>query len=443
MRTRTKILFLHILVITCAWTVDAQSERFDIRIIGEHRIAPGETAEIAETLALMTAKHKLLQEAGAQLKVRPEIKAVPLQENQIDALVSTIVETQTQQVHDDKALDSSVHRVGALAHLNPSLIALRLNQLRRDRNNTAELTEVWRQNEELYQELTQPAARAASIRQEDLFIRIAVNDLVARIYTALARTEESPASARVSSPKGKQRALHLAELAVTMSPDLPQARLAMGDALAESSEPVLAEAEYRKALTLTPSSTTGHIKLAEVLRAQGRLPEAIEELRQALRLDPASAIAHSDLGFVLGQQNDEGAISEYREAIKLDANLIEAHNNLAIALARQGMFPEAVAEFQEMVRIDPDSVLGYYNMAIALADMEKDAESAEALRQAVRVNPNHFNARFNLAELFRLEGKLDEAVKQFREYLRMAPDTPQNQRNIRRAREFVQSHENP
>jgi hypothetical protein len=45
--------------------------------------------------------------------------------------------------------------------------------------------------------------------------------------------------------------------------------------------------------------------------------------------------------------------------------------------------------------------------------------------------------------MFRLEGKLDEAVKQFREYLRLAPDTPQNQRNIRRATDFVKTHENP
>jgi hypothetical protein len=51
--------------------------------------------------------------------------------------------------------------------------------------------------------------------------------------------------------------------------------------------------------------------------------------------------------------------------------------------------------------------------------------------------------------LFRLETKYDEAVKQFKEYLRLAeslhlaPDTPQTQRNIKRAKEFIQAHDNP
>jgi len=123
--------------------------------------------------------------------------------------------------------------------------------------------------------------------------------------------------------------------------------------------------------------------------------------------------------------------------------LIEAHNFLAIALARQGKLPEAVDEFREIVRIDPEAVLGYYNMAIALADLDKDAESAEALRSAVHFNPYHFNAHYNLGELFRLEGKLDEAVTQFRMYLELAPVTPQSQRNIQRASDFVRTHENP
>ena len=48
------------------------------------------------------------------------------------------------------------------------------------------------------------------------------------------------------------------------------------------------------------------------------------------------------------------------------------------------------------------------------------------------------NARFNLGELFRLEGKYDESVKQFREYLRLAPDAPQNRRNIERAKGYIQ-----
>ncbi|HWV93694.1 MAG TPA: tetratricopeptide repeat protein, partial [Vicinamibacterales bacterium] len=92
---------------------------------------------------------------------------------------------------------------------------------------------------------------------------------------------------------------------------------------------------------------------------------------------------------------------------------------------------------------DPDSTIGYYNLAYALADLDRDVESAAALREVIRINPNHYNAHYNLGELFRLEGKYDESAKRFREYLRLAPDTPQNQRNIERARGFVQKFEDP
>ena len=61
----------------------------------------------------------------------------------------------------------------------------------------------------------------------------------------------------------------------------------------------------------------------------------------------------------------------------------------------------------------------------------------------IRINPNHYNARYNLGELFRFEGKFDESAKQFQEYLRLVPDTPQNQRNIERARGFVTTFQNP
>ena len=75
--------------------------------------------------------------------------------------------------------------------------------------------------------------------------------------------------------------------------------------------------------------------------------------------------------------------------------------------------------------------------------LDRDVEAAAALREVIRINPNHYNARYNLGELFRLEGKYDEAVTQFREYLRLAPDTPQNRRNITRAKGFIQQFEDP
>jgi Flp pilus assembly protein TadD len=82
-------------------------------------------------------------------------------------------------------------------------------------------------------------------------------------------------------------------------------------------------------------------------------------------------------------------------------------------------------------------------MATVLANLDRDVEAAAALRQVIHINPNHYNARYNIGELLRLEGKFDDSAAQFREYLRLAPDTPQNRRNINRARQFVEKFTNP
>jgi tetratricopeptide (TPR) repeat protein len=428
MKTTLRVLGAQVCVLTCSLMAVAQSTGVEIRATGQYRAARGENVK-AERIAFAIAKEDVLTQAAVRLKDQIDVRSVPI--------LPAVLEVEMQ---------SSNAGVSAVTRFSPPQVANLLNQLRKDQNATAAITQIGAETRELSRQLRVALAdsRSNATAKDVLVNKIEVNDVLARVYSALARTEESPASARVSSPKGRQRARHLAEVAVILGPLSPQARMAMGDALLEGSQPEAAEAEYRTALFLDPTRASAHLRLAEVLRLQDKTSEATVELREALRLHPTSAAAHTDLGFLLGnQQNNDAAIAEYREALRLDPDFIEAHNYLAIALARQGKLSDAVAEFREMVRVDPDSVLGYYNLAIALADLEKDDESAEALRQAVRVNPTHFNARFNLGELFRLEGKLDEAVTQFREYLRLAPDTPQNQRNIRRAREFVQTHENP
>jgi tetratricopeptide (TPR) repeat protein len=424
--------FLQVLLMTFALPAAAQSQTNQIRATAEYRAAAGETAETARQMALVEARRKVLRDAATQLQGTAEVKAVPLKANQIDAFLPAILQL------EEEVAAGTIHRANVLARLNPPQIARRLDQLRKDSTAAAGMMEMWKLTEELYPQLAHARDR------ERLTARLNATNLVAHVYASLAKTEESPASARVTSAAGRQRALQLAQSALARGTGWPETHVAMGDALMSEEQDSAAEVEYRKALLLNPASPSIHVKLAEALRLGNKEPEALAELREALRIDPKSAVAHAELGYLLEDQGNRAeGIAEYREAIRLDPDFIEAHNYLAIALSRSGKIPEAVAEFREMIRIDPDSVLGHYNLGIAVADMDLDDESAEAFRNALRVNPNHFNARFNIGELLRLEGKLDEAVKQFREYLRLAPNTPQNQRSIRRAREFVQTHENP
>jgi tetratricopeptide (TPR) repeat protein len=443
MRAGSKSLFFLLLLLGRALPSLSQTEVVEIRATGEHRTSAAETPELAKRFALLAAGRNVLRQAAGHLRNTDDLKAIPLNSNPLDAFLPVLLVVETASAPDDVPGGTAL-RAEAVVRFRVADVALRLNKLRKDPNAVTALVRMWKQAEEIHQQLAEAGNSRSQKEKEVLIGRLQVKRLVAHVHAALAKTEESPASRRVASLKGRQRAKQLAEVAVSMGPDLPETHLAMGDVAVDSDLLDIAETEYRKAVSLDSASSGAHVRLAEALRLQGKLPEAVVELREALRLDPKSAVAHADLGVVLGsQQKSSEAIAEYQEALRLDPDFIEAHNFLAIALAREGRTPDAVAQFREIVRIDPDSVLGYYNLGIALADMDEDGLSAEAFRNAVRVNPNHFNSRFNIGELFRLEGKHDDAVKQFREYLRLAPDTPQNQRNIQRAKEFVQTHENP
>jgi tetratricopeptide (TPR) repeat protein len=443
-----------ILVLTLASSAFAQSPAIEIRVTGEHTMAGGDTPDWAKQFALVDATRKAWQQTVTRLQDLAEVKALQLKPIQLDAYAAALVETQQQSERTTAAANRSVYQVDVLVRLDGGESARRLGGLRKDQDASSALVELWKQMQELQQQLGDQTQRLAGLTAGDAsqaiqvrhttLTRLRVKHLAAQVTAALAKTEENPAGGRMASIAGRDRARQLAEAALALAPDSPDAHYGMGDVLMDALQGEAAEAEYRKALLGSPDSSSGHIKLANALRYEGRTPEAVAELREALRLDPNSVLAHSDLGFVLrGQRNLPDAISEYQAALRLDPDFGDAHNGLAIALAGQGQVAEAVAEFREMIRVDADSAVGYYNLASALADLDKDEESAAALREVVRINPNHYNAHYNLGELFRLEGKFDESGKQFREYLRLAPDAPQNQRNIQRAKGFIKSFENP
>lgn len=371
--------------------------------------------------ARVDAQFKAWRTTVPQLLARADVKALRLQPIEVEAYTAVILDGQPG------------------ARVDLADVARRMAMLHKDQDATYDIVETWNGMQQLHQRL----ASAAGPERARVLAALQAKHLAAQASAALARTEESAIGGRAPSDEGRERAKQLADAAVALAPESPDAREVMGDLYIDASEPEAAEDEFRKAL-LGENSASLRTKLAEALRLQGNFEEAITELRAAITLAPRFARAHAGLGLALrGQRNLPESTAAYQEAIRLDPDLIDAHNGLAVALATQGKLNDAVVEFREIIRIDPDSALGYYNLSYALADLDRDVESAAALREVVRINPNHYNARFNLGELFRLEGKYDESVKQFREYLRLAPDVTQNRRNIERAKGYLQKFGDP
>jgi tetratricopeptide (TPR) repeat protein len=447
-------LLAGLLILIVARCASAQSGVIAIDVTGEHRVASGDTPDSAKQLARVDAQRRAWQTAVTQLLDSQGIKALPLTPRQVEAFTAVLLELEEPPSPNASAAPRGLVQVRLRGRLDASEVVQRIALLRKDQDVTYDLEEAWVEMVRLHQQLARetelraglPNDKASALAQNQLKTLTLLNakHLSARASMALARTEPSAIGGRASSTEGRQQAKQLADAALALSPDSPDAHDVLGDFFLDALEPEAAEVEFRKARLVDAESSSGRTKLAEALRLQGQFDEAIAELRAALRIDPSSARAHSGVALALrAQDNVAESITEYREAIRLDPDLIDAHNGLAVVLATQGKLEEAVSEFREIVRIDPDSAIGYYNLAYALADLDRDVESAAALREVIRINPNHYNARYNLGELFRLEAKYDESVKQFREYLRLAPDTPQNRRNIERAKSFVEKFTEP
>ena len=448
---KTKILAAMLfLALTVAGRADTRV--VEMRITGEHKPVTGDTIESARLLALADARHKAVHAAVGHLQQRADVKALRLRPAQLEAYAAVLVDLEDQQAGATRT--ATPVRAQVMARLDAGDAARRMAGLHKDQDASFELIGAWTRTQQLHRQLAEQTRRRAAattqeagiILQEQLktVAGLGVTQLTAKAYAVLARTEPATVGGRATPAGGTDRARQLAEAALALSPDSPDAHYLMGDLLIEAAQPAAAEAAYRKALGDGGPSIAGRTKLAAALRYQGKLSEALAELRDAQQVDPAFARAHGELGVILGAQKSlPEALAAYREAIRLDPDSIDAHNGLAVALASSGKLEDAVAEFREIIRIDPDSTIGYYNLAYALADLDRDVESAAALREVLRINPNHYNARFNLGELFRLEGKYDDSANQFREYLRLAPDTPGNQRNITRATGYIRQFEDP
>ena len=426
-----------------------QSAAPGTRVVGIHTPARGDTPELARQLALVDGQRKAWRAAVAQLQLRPDIKALRLTQAQIEAFTAVLVDTEDGSTRSPATPAGTPLQVPMRVRFEPAAAARRMAGLKNDQDASPAIVARWTEMQRLHEQLADQTRRRASasngqesdIAREQLQTLQArtIKHLAARISAAMARTQPATIGGRVVTEAGRELASRLVEQARALAPDSPDVHSLMGDMLLDAGQPEAAEAEYRKALAASQNSSIAHHKLAEVLRLQGKFDESIAELRETLRLNPKSAGAHTDLGLIFRAQDKlADSEAEYREAIRIDPDWADAHNGFAVLLATSGRAELAVIEFKEIVRIDPDSTIGYFNMATALADLDRDGEAAAALREVIRIYPDHYNAHYNLGEMFRLEGKFDESAKQFREYVRLAPDTPQTQRNLRRARQYIE-----
>jgi len=143
-----------------------------------------------------------------------------------------------------------------------------------------------------------------------------------------------------------------------------------------------AVAAFQEAIRLNPDLAEAHLRLGMALAALERKPEADESYRKAAELlkkrvqaDPKDA----DSFFYLGEAHsflhqDEEAARAYRKETRLRPDDEEAFYQLGKAEAKLAHYAEAIAAFQKALDLDP-------NDSRASEGLENAQEAAQLIRE--------------------------------------------------------------
>ncbi len=150
------------------------------------------------------------------------------------------------------------------------------------------------------------------------------------------------AAERVNAPQFMAEAEQAARQALALSPDLPQAHMALASVYTFQWRWALAEQSFKRALLLSPNDAELQHQYADWLSAVGRGEEALAASSKAVELDPLAPIylnGKANMLWHLDRQDE--AIDVRQAAYALGPELPTTSNNLFRAYLRAGRLDEA------------------------------------------------------------------------------------------------------
>lgn len=172
----------------------------------------------------------------------------------------------------------------------------------------------------------------------------------------------------------------IAESAIALAPEMPEAYQTLGLAQRLNFELEESEKAYTKALELSPESAISKRSLAEIKRAVGKPDEAVALYRQLLEKDPNDF--QSNNGLILSLFDTENRV----DAEEFLGKSLEANpNNLFLLVgsaywyAGQKKGDRAVELAQKAIQIEPRYTWGYIALARGYMQQNQPFEAEKAL----------------------------------------------------------------
>ena len=146
---------------------------------------------------------------------------------------------------------------------------------------------------------------------------------------------------------------------------------------------------FREGVAETPDDPQLRRQLGDALLMTGDTRGAGEQYEAALRLDPTNARAYAGIGLLLTMSGRYAeAIERYAAAVRHQPDFLEARLALVDAYRAVGRLGDAVEEAERAVEIEPGLADAWLGLGLLLTQLERYREGRERLEEALAVHPD-------------------------------------------------------
>lgn len=242
---------------------------------------------------------------------------------------------------------------------------------------------------------------------------------------------------RRDTPGNLPRAVNAFNEAVRLDPRFVGAHAALGEAHAATysatRDPKAIESAAqatRTAVSLAPDDPAVRVALGTILVVNGRNAEAVQELQRGLVLRPSQDDARRVLGNALAALGriDE-ALAEWRKAIELRPTNWQVFSDMGRALFGAARYPDAQAALERLVALQPDNQFGHQQLG-TIHHMQGRLDLAlKSYQRANAIRPSPY-LMANIGAVHHTEGRFDEAIAAYRHAIELAPNLAYPHRNL-------------
>jgi tetratricopeptide (TPR) repeat protein len=179
------------------------------------------------------------------------------------------------------------------------------------------------------------------------------------------------------------------------------------------------------AIKLVPENPEALNNLGCILKEMGQVQEAIDAFRQATNITPKYYEAHYNMALSyadLGQYNESAIAARY--AVDFKPDYADGYNALSSALLEIGEFQQAHFAAQRAVQLEPDKAESYMNLADVLYLSNRCDDGHAALKEALKRDPDQSRSYYKLASIYERLEESQNAIEAIDKAIELAPEVP-------------------